>query len=122
MAFNKHFQNKKVFDNYPTEEVPAGEEVKDSQGETHDSGHPQTNPSEPRTPTTARAGETSPHGRSVRAAEQLCCRTCEKSSKAKLCPVAHPCAKLDFSEVVAVDVIWVDTVESNSPWHPPTKS
>ena len=48
----------------------------------------------------------------IRAAEQMTCRTCEKSSKAKTSRPAQPAVVLDFNEVVAVDVIWLDTVES----------
>ena len=48
----------------------------------------------------------------IRGAEQMVCKTCEKSTRAKLPKVAHPCVALDFNEVIAIDVIWVDTVES----------
>lgn len=50
----------------------------------------------------------------IRAAEQLSCRTCEKSAKAKSAKVTHPAAALDFNKVVAVDVIWVDTIDETS--------
>ena len=48
----------------------------------------------------------------LRAAEQMVCRTCEKSTKAKLARPAHPAVVLDFNEVVAADIIWFDTTES----------
>lgn len=48
----------------------------------------------------------------VRGAEQLCCRTCEKSNKAKLARPSHPAVALDFNEVIALDILWVDTAVS----------
>ena len=51
-----------------------------------------------------------------RAAEQMSCRTCDRSSKAKLQRVAAPVTMLDFNEAVAADVIWIDAAdEKNKP-------
>ena len=50
----------------------------------------------------------------IRAAEQMVCRTCAKSTKAKSARPAHPAVLLDFNEAVAADIIWIDTVESAS--------
>ena len=49
----------------------------------------------------------------VRAAEQLVCRTCNRSTKAKLPRVAKPVVALDFGEVVAIDVIWLEAADSS---------
>ena len=52
----------------------------------------------------------------LRAAEQLVCRTCAKSTKAPLHKVSAPVAALDFNEAVALDIIWLDTMdEKNNP-------
>ncbi len=52
----------------------------------------------------------------LRAAEQLVCRTCAKSTKAPLHKVSAPVAALDFNEAVALDIIWLDTVDvKNTP-------
>ena len=48
----------------------------------------------------------------LRAAEQMVCRTCEKSTKAKLARPAHPAVVLDFNEVIAADILWHDNIES----------
>ena len=50
----------------------------------------------------------------VRAAEQLVCKTCEKCKPAKPHKVSSPVVALDFNEVVAMDVIWVDSAESEN--------
>ena len=49
----------------------------------------------------------------VQAAEQLTCRTCDRSTMAKLPRVAKPVTALDFNEVVAIDVIWLEASGSN---------
>ena len=49
----------------------------------------------------------------VRAAEQLVCRTCNRSTKAKPPRVAKPVVALDFGEVVAIDVIWLEAADSS---------
>ena len=51
-----------------------------------------------------------------RAAEQLVCRTCERSTRPQSSRVAHPCVALDFNEAIAADVIWLDTATSRN--HP----
>lgn len=48
----------------------------------------------------------------LQAAEQMVCKTCNKSTKAKSSRTAHPAVVLDFNEVVAADVIWLDTLET----------
>ena len=48
----------------------------------------------------------------VQAAEQLVCRTCGRSTKAKLPRVAKPVVALDFGEVLAIDVIWLEAADS----------
>ena len=48
----------------------------------------------------------------IRAAEQMVCRTCNKSAKAKSSRPASPAVVLDFNEVVAADIIWLDTMDS----------
>ena len=50
----------------------------------------------------------------VRAAEQLVCKTCEKHRRPRPARVAQPQAALDFNQVVAVDIIWLDTCESTA--------
>jgi len=52
----------------------------------------------------------------IRAAEQLVCRTCERSTRPQSSRVAHPCVALDFNEAIAADVIWLDTATSRN--HP----
>ena len=52
----------------------------------------------------------------LNAAQQMTCRTCERSSQAKLHKMSAPVTMLDFNEAVAADVLWVDTVETNN--HP----
>eukprot|EP00438_Fugacium_kawagutii_P028405 Skav208339 [mRNA] locus=scaffold5193:38831:45910:+ [translate_table: standard] len=48
----------------------------------------------------------------IRAAEQMSCKTCEKSGRPQLQKVAHPVVALDFNEVLAADIVWYDTAES----------
>ncbi|CAE7268762.1 GIP, partial [Symbiodinium sp. CCMP2456] len=48
----------------------------------------------------------------VQAAEQLVCRTCNRSTKAKLPRVAKPVVALDFGEVLSIDVIWLEAADS----------
>ena len=48
----------------------------------------------------------------IRAAEQMCCRTCERATRAKSARVAQPVAALDFNQVVAADILWIDTCQS----------
>ena len=50
----------------------------------------------------------------IRAAEQMVCRTCENSSRAKPHKVETPAVALDFNEVIACDIIWIDTAESQN--------
>ena len=50
----------------------------------------------------------------LRAAEQLVCRTCAKSTKAPLHKVSAPASALDFNEAVALDIIWLDTVDAKN--------
>ena len=50
----------------------------------------------------------------IRAAEQMVCRTCERSSKVKPARVSQPCVALDFNEAIAADVIWLDTVQTKN--------
>ena len=50
----------------------------------------------------------------IRAAEQMVCRTCERSTRPASSRVAHPCVALDFNEVIAADVIWLDTSNSRN--------
>ena len=50
----------------------------------------------------------------VRAAEQMQCRTCDKHSKPRPARVTQPHAALDFNQVVAIDIIWLDTCESQA--------
>ena len=46
----------------------------------------------------------------------MVCRTCKRSSKAKLQRVAAPVTVLDFNETIAADVSWIDTMdETNKP-------
>lgn len=42
----------------------------------------------------------------------MVCRTCSKSTKAKSSRPASPAVVLDFNEVVAADIIWLDTVDA----------
>ncbi|CAE7625738.1 unnamed protein product [Symbiodinium sp. CCMP2592] len=48
----------------------------------------------------------------VQAAQQLTCRTCDKSTKAKPAKVAAPVTCLDFNEAVAIDVIWLGSADT----------
>ena len=48
----------------------------------------------------------------IHAAGQLVCKTCNRCSKAKLPRVARPVTALDFNEVVAIDVIWLEAADS----------
>ena len=48
----------------------------------------------------------------VDAAQQLRCRTCTKCSQPKSHRVAKPAALMDFNEAVAVDIIFLDTVDA----------
>eukprot|EP00913_Durusdinium_trenchii_P017481 g16427.t1 len=50
----------------------------------------------------------------VQAAEQLKCRTCEKSSKAKVQKISSPVVYLDFNEAIAADILWVDTIDAKN--------
>eukprot|EP00435_Cladocopium_sp_Y103_P057946 s39_g20.t1 len=47
----------------------------------------------------------------IRAAEQMVCRTCERSTRPQSSRVAQPCVALDSNEAIAADVIWLDTVD-----------
>ena len=52
----------------------------------------------------------------VRAAEQMVCKTCEKSTKVKPSRVCQPVVALDFNEAIAADIMWLDTFdEKNRP-------
>ena len=52
----------------------------------------------------------------LQAAEQLHCRTCAKTAKAPSHNVSAPVVALDFNEAVALDVIWLDTLDvTNKP-------
>ena len=48
----------------------------------------------------------------VQAAQQLTCRTCDKSTKARPSKVAAPVACLDFNDCVAIDVIWLGSADT----------
>ena len=50
----------------------------------------------------------------LHAAERFVCRTCEKSSKARPHKISNPVVALDFNEVVAADIIWVDTADARN--------
>ena len=50
----------------------------------------------------------------LQTAEQLICRTCEKSSKARPHKISNPVVALDFNEVVAADIIWIDTADARN--------
>lgn len=50
----------------------------------------------------------------IRAVEQMTCRTCDRSSKAKLHRVSSPATILDFNEAVAADVLWIDTADAQN--------
>lgn len=50
----------------------------------------------------------------IQAARQMVCRTCEKSTKAKTPRVTQPCVALDFNQVVAADIIWVDSMTTSN--------
>eukprot|EP00438_Fugacium_kawagutii_P025852 Skav231407 [mRNA] locus=scaffold4039:44689:52020:- [translate_table: standard] len=50
----------------------------------------------------------------LRAAEQMSCRTCERNAKPNSSRVAHPCVALDFNEVVAADVMWLDVSDAKT--------
>eukprot|EP00438_Fugacium_kawagutii_P013250 Skav234490 [mRNA] locus=scaffold3731:121116:128177:+ [translate_table: standard] len=50
----------------------------------------------------------------IRAAEQLVCRTCESTSRPHPHKTAAPVTILDFNEVIAIDVIWLDTAQSTN--------
>ena len=54
------------------------------------------------------------HQSVIQAAQQMTCRTCERSSRAKLHKVSAPATMLDFNEAVAADILWVDTVETTN--------
>jgi hypothetical protein len=47
----------------------------------------------------------------IHTAEQMVCRVCERSSRAKPHKVSAPVTSLDFNEVVAADILWVDTAD-----------
>lgn len=47
----------------------------------------------------------------LRAAEQMVCRTCERTARPPSSRVSHPCVALDFNQMIAADVIWLDTVD-----------
>ena len=48
----------------------------------------------------------------VQAAQQLVCRTCQQSTKARPAKVASPATYLDFNEALAIDIIWLETLDS----------
>ena len=50
----------------------------------------------------------------VRAAEQMVCRTCERSGRPPSSRVAQPCTALDFNEAIAADVIWLDMADAKN--------
>ena len=49
----------------------------------------------------------------LEAVQGMKCKTCEKCTRPSLHPVAKPAALLDFNQVVAVDIIYLDTKESS---------
>ena len=51
----------------------------------------------------------------LRAAQQLVCKTCEKSSNAKRHKISAPVVALDFNEVVAADILCVDAADKQNP-------
>ncbi len=50
----------------------------------------------------------------LQAAEQLVCRTCERSTKARPHKISNPAVALDFNEVVAADILWIDTADAKN--------
>ena len=50
----------------------------------------------------------------LQAAEQLVCRTCDRCSKTRPHKVATPVTALDFNEVVAADIIWIDAADAKN--------
>ena len=47
----------------------------------------------------------------IQAAQQLVCRSCERSTRAKLARVATPATYLDFNEWIAIDIVWLETAD-----------
>ena len=48
----------------------------------------------------------------IQGAQQLRCRTCDRSTRARPHKVAKPVTALDFNEVVAIDIIWLEAADS----------
>ena len=47
----------------------------------------------------------------IQAAQQLVCRSCERSTRAKPARVATPATYLDFNEWIAIDIVWLETAD-----------